>query len=201
MLSSILNARPIVRRLVALTIAAAVICIAGWVVFMAFDSISSAKAGIEEKREMLGQLQAVAALAKRLDSAAALDPAAATNSEFLTGESEAVIRGGLQTKLNAIAASNGVTVLSAGNAPALSEAGVDFIGLRANFSGPLEGVHNAILAIETSLPVLFIREATLRANDIGPAAGRTGDPELSAEVVFYGALQTKATPPTGGAKP
>ncbi|MER9470751.1 type II secretion system protein GspM [Mesorhizobium sp. M0482] len=199
MLSIILNARPVVRRLIALTIAAAAACIAGWVVFIAFDSIASAKAGIEEKRETLGELQAVAALAKRLDGA--VDPAAAKNPEFLTGESEAVIRGGLQTRLNAIAASNGVTVLSAGNTPALNEAGVNFIGLRANFSGPLEGVHSVILAIETSLPVLFIREATLRAIDIGPAAGRTGDPELSAEIVFYGALQTKATPPSGGANP
>ncbi|MER9071068.1 type II secretion system protein GspM [Mesorhizobium sp. M0902] len=201
MLSTILNARPMVRRLIALAIAAAAACIAGWVVLMAFDSVTSARAGIEEKREMLGQLQAVAALAKRLDSAAASDPAAATNSEFLTGESEAVIRGALQTRLNAIAALKGVTVLSAGNAPALSEAGVDFIGLRANLSGPREGVHNAILAIETSLPVLFIREATLRTANVGPAAGRTADPELFAEILFYGPLQTKLASPSGGAKP
>ncbi|RWF70030.1 MAG: general secretion pathway protein GspM, partial [Mesorhizobium sp.] len=160
MLSTILNARPMVRRVIAVAIAAAAVCVTSWVVFLALDSVAVAKAEIEEKREILGQLQAVAALARRLDSAS--DPATGTDPEFLTGESEAVIRGGLQTRLNAIAAANGVTVLSAGNAPALSEAGVDFIGLRANFSGPLEGVHNAILAIETSLPVLFIREATLR---------------------------------------
>ncbi|WP_352684839.1 type II secretion system protein GspM [Mesorhizobium sp. M0184] len=188
-----------VRRLIALATGAAAACIAGWMLFMALDSIASAKAGIEAKREMLGQLQAVAALAKQLESAS--DPAAATNPEFLTGESEAVIRGGLQTRLNAIAASNGVTVLSAGNAPALSEAGVDFIGLRANLSGPLQGVHNAVLAIETSLPVLFIREATLRATDVGPAADRTADPELFAEILFYGPLQTKVVSPPAGANP
>ncbi|MER8887675.1 type II secretion system protein GspM [Mesorhizobium sp. M0816] len=201
MLSTILNARPTVRRLIALAIATAVACVTGWVVFMAFESVAVAKAGIEEKREMLGQLQAVAALAKRLNSAAASDPAVGATAEFLTGESEAVIRGGLQTRLNAIAASNGVTVLSVGNAPALTEAGVDFIGLRANFSGPLEGVHNAILAIETSLPVLFIREATLRTTNVGPAAGRTADSELFAEILFYGPLQSKVASSSGGAKP
>ncbi|CCV09521.1 putative general secretion pathway protein [Mesorhizobium metallidurans STM 2683] len=199
MLSAVLNARPVVRRLIALAIAASTACIAGWVAFTAFDSVAVARAEIEEKREILGQLQAVAALAKRLDSVS--DPAAGTNPEFLTGESEAVIRGGLQTRLNAIAASNGVTVLSAGNAPALSEAGVDFIGLRANFSGPLEGVHGAILAIETSLPVLFIREATLRTTNVGPAAGRTGDSELFAEILFYGPLQTQVGSQSGGARP
>ncbi|MER8805106.1 type II secretion system protein GspM [Mesorhizobium sp. M0998] len=198
MLSTILNARPMVRRLIALAIAAAAVCVTSWMVFLALDNIAVAKAAIEEKREILGQLQAVAALAKRLEG---VDLAAATNPEFLTGESEAVIRGELQTRLNAIAAANGVTVLSAGNAPALSEAGVDFIGLRANLSGPLEGIHNAILAIETSLPVLFIREATLRTTSVGPAAGRTADPELFAEILFYGPLRTKAASPSGGAEP
>ncbi|WP_095198079.1 type II secretion system protein GspM [Mesorhizobium carmichaelinearum] len=197
MLSAILNTRPTIRRLIALAIAVVTACVLAWVVFAAFDSVASAQAGIEEKRELLGQLQSVAALAKRLDSAAS--PQATANPEFLTGGSEAIIRGGLQTRLNAIAAANGVSVLSAGNAPVLSEAGVDFIGLRANLSGPLEGIHNAILAIETSLPVLFIREATLRTTDVRPAAGRTGDPELFAEILFYGPLQTQMAP--AGVKP
>ncbi|TPK59222.1 general secretion pathway protein GspM [Mesorhizobium sp. B2-4-19] len=197
MLSAILNTRPTIRRLIALAIAAVTACVLAWLVFASFDSVASAQAGIEEKRELLGQLQSVAALAKRLDSAAS--PEAAANPEFLTGGSEAIIRGGLQTRLNAIAAANGVSVLSAGNAPVLSEAGVDFIGLRANLSGPLEGIHNAILAIETSLPVLFIREATLRTTDVRPAAGRTGDPELFAEILFYGPLQMQMAP--AGVKP
>ena len=197
MLSAILNTRPTIRRLIALALAVVAACVLAWVVFAAFDSVASAQAGIEEKRELLGQLQSVAALAKRLDRSAS--PEAAANPEFLTGGSEAIIRGGLQTRLNAIAAANGVSVLSAGNAPVLSEAGVDFIGLRANLSGPLEGIHNAILAIETSLPVLFIREATLRTTDVGPAAGRTGDPEIFAELLFYGPLQTQVAP--AGVKP
>jgi hypothetical protein len=197
MLSAILNTRPTIRRLIALVLAVVTACVLASVVFAAFDSVASAQAGIEEKRELLGQLQSVAALAKRLDSAAS--PEVAANPEFLTGGSEAIIRGGLQTRLNAIAAANGVSVLSAGNAPVLSEGGVDFIGLRANLSGPLEGIHNAVLAIETSLPVLFIREATLRTTDVGPAAGRTGDPEIFAELLFYGPLQTQVAP--AGVKP
>ncbi|MER9585459.1 type II secretion system protein GspM [Mesorhizobium sp. M0276] len=199
MLFAILNTSPLVRRLIALAIAAVSAGVLAWVVFAALDSVASAQAGIEEKRELLGQLQSVAALAKRLDSAAS--PAVAANPEFLTGESEAIIRGGLQTRLNAIAAANGVNVLSAGNAPVLSEAGVDFIGLRANLSGPLEGIHNAALAIETSLPVLFIREATVRTTDVGPAAGRSGDPEIFAEILFYGPLQRQGASAASGVKP
>lgn len=199
MLSAILNTSPLVRRLIALALAAVTACVLAWAVLAGLDSVASAQAGIEEKRELLGQLQSVAALAKRLDSA--VSPVVAANPEFLTGESEAIIRGGLQTRLNTIATTNGVNVLSAGNAPLLSEAGVDYIGLRANLSGPLEGIHNAILAIETSLPVLFIREATLRTTDVGPVAGRSGDPEIFAEILFYGPLQTAVAPAPGGVKP
>lgn len=199
MLSAILNTRPLVRRLIALALAAVTAVVLAWVVFAALDCVASAQAGIEEKRELLGQLQSVAALAKRLDSTASQVTAA--NPEFLTGDSEAIIRGGLQKRLNAIAVANGVNVLSAGNAPVLTEAGVDFIGLRANLSGPLEGIHNAVLAIETSLPVLFIREATVRTTDVGPAAGRSGDPEIFAEILLYGPLQTQAAPAASGVKP
>ena len=104
MLSAILNTSPPLRRLIALALAVVAACLCAWVAFAAFDSVASARAGIEEKRELLGQLQNVAALAKRLDSDAS--PVAAATPEFLTGESEAIIRGGLQKRLNAIAAAN-----------------------------------------------------------------------------------------------
>lgn len=197
MFSVILNASLTIRRLIALALAALAACVLAWVALAAFDSVASVQARIEENRELLGQLQSVAALAQRVGGASHVT---AADPEFLSGESEAIIRGGLQTRLNAIAAINGASVLSAGNAPALSEGGVDFIGLRANLSGPLEGIHNAVLAIETSLPVLFIREATLRTTDVGPASGRTGDPELFADILFYGPLQTPVAPANSAAK-
>lgn len=198
MLPVILNTSPAIRRLIALALAGLAASVLAWIVLAAFNSVASVQARIEENRELLGQLQSVAALAQRVGGAAS--PVATADPEFLSGESEAIIRGGLQTRLNAIAATNGASVLSAGNAPAFSEAGVDFIGLRANLSGPMEGIHNAVLAIETSLPVLFIREATLRTTDIGPASGRAGDPELFAEILFYGPLQTPVAPANGAAK-
>lgn len=197
MFSVILNASLTIRRLIALALAALAACVLAWVALAAFDSVASVQARIEENRELLGQLQSVAALAQRVGGASQVT---AADPEFLSGESEAIIRGGLQTRLNAIAAINGASVLSAGNAPALSEGGVDFIGLRANLSGPLEGIHNAVLAIETSLPVLFIREATLRTTDVRPASGRTGDPELFADILFYGPLQTPVAPANSAAK-
>lgn len=196
LLTRILNAPVLVRRSLALTLATLAMCLAGWIVFSAVDSLTLARADIEQKRETLGQIEAIVALAKTIDSSAA-PAASADNKEFLSGESEASIRGALQTRLNAMAASNGVTVLSAGNAPALNEDGVAYLGLRANVSGSLESVHGFLLSLETTLPVLFVREASLRTTNISPSATSTGAPEIFAEVLFYGALQPSAVVASG----
>lgn len=195
-LTRILNAPVLVRRSLAIGLAVIAVALASWVVFLALGSIETAKAEVDQKRETLGQLQAIVALAKTIDASAMPAPAGA-QGEFLTGESEAVIRGGLQTRLNALAASNKVTVLSAGNAPALNEDGVSYLGLRANVSGSLEAVHGFMLNLETTLPVLFVREATLRTTNTSPT--QTAEPEIFAEVLFYGALRTDdAAAPSGG---
>ncbi|MDX8525886.1 type II secretion system protein GspM [Mesorhizobium sp. MSK_1335] len=200
MLTAILNSRLLVRRSLALAIAAVCALAAGWLLFAALGSVASASADIDQKRETLGQIEAVVALAKTMEASA--PPAAATsNGEFLSGESEAVIRGGLQTRLNAIAAANKVVVLSAGNAPALNEDGVAYLGLRANVSGTLEGVHGFMLSLETTLPVLFVREATLRVTNVVPSEAPNVEPEIFAEVLFYGALPPGMAVATAGAAP
>ncbi|CDX21252.1 General secretion pathway protein M [Mesorhizobium plurifarium] len=200
MLSAILNSRLLVRRSLALAIAALCVLVAGWLIFAALGSVASANADIDQKRETLGQIEAVVALAKTME-ASAPPAAAAGNGEFLSGESEAVIRGTLQTRLNAMASANKVVVLSAGNAPALTEDGVAYLGLRANVSGTLEGVHGFMLSLETTLPVLFVREATLRVTNVAPSEAPNVEPEIFAEVLFYGALPPGMGTAAAGAAP
>ncbi|TGQ73015.1 general secretion pathway protein GspM [Mesorhizobium sp. M00.F.Ca.ET.186.01.1.1] len=187
MLTAILNSRLLLRRSLAVAIAGLCALLAGWLLFAALGSVASARSDIDDKRATLGQIDAVVALAKTME-ASAPPPAASGRGEFLSGDSEAIIRGGLQTRLNAIATSNKVVVLSAGNAPALNENGVAYLGLRANVSGTLEGVHGFMLSLETTLPVLFIRETTLRVTNVAPSEAPNVEPEIFAEVLFYGAL-------------
>ncbi|TPM32791.1 type II secretion system protein GspM [Mesorhizobium sp. B2-3-4] len=200
MLTAILNSRLAVRRSLAVAIAGLCALLAGWLLFAALGSVASASADIDDKRATLGQIDAVVALAKTME-ASAPPPAAAGSGEFLSGDSEAIIRGGLQTRLNAIAAANKVVVLSAGNAPALNEDGVAYLGLRANVSGTLEGVHGFMLSLETTLPVLFVREATLRVTNVAPSEAPNVEPEIFAEVLFYGALPSGMAAATSGATP
>lgn len=201
MLTQILNSRVLIRRSVALGIAAVCALLVGWLLFAALGSIALASADIDQKRATLGQIDAVVALARTVEASSS--PVADTsNREFLSGESEAVIRGSLQTRLNTIAASNKVTVLSAGNAPVLNEDGVAYLGLRANLSGTLEGVHGFMLSLETTLPILFIRETMLRPTNIAPSETANVEPEIFAEVLFYGALQSApSVAATAEAKP
>jgi len=197
LLTRILNAQPLFQRALAMALLLGATAIAGCLLFAAANSIASARADIEQKRETLGQIKAVIALAKTVENSTT-PLATSASKEFLSGDSEAIIRGALQTRLNAIAASNEVSVLSAGNAPALTEDGVSYLGLRANVSGTLEGVHGFLLSLETTLPVLFVREATIRTTN--PLASQNGAPEIFAEVLFYGALQPTSSAPVSGGK-
>lgn len=197
-LTGLLNATTAVRRSVAIAIALALAFIAVLVLWIACSHIAAVQAQIVEKRMTLGNLNAVVELANQAGKSSPAERADAdADPEFLSGASEAVIRGALQARFNAIASTAGATVLSAGNAPALEQDGISYIGLRANLSGPWESIHNTVLALETSRPVLFIREASLRATETAPVSNQTVEPEVFAEVLFYGALRTSALSEAG----
>jgi hypothetical protein len=199
--TQILNAPQAVRRGLAIAIAILVVGFNVWVLIQALETLTNASDQIRQKRETLGQLKAVVALGQKLQEAQPPVSEYTETKEFLVGESDAVIRSHLQTRLSAAAAANNVVVLSAGNAPMMTEAGISYIGIRGNLSGPLEGIHNTVLALESSLPVLFIREAVLRSTVPGPQAPNAPAPDLFAEILFYGALRAGAQPPEGALQP
>jgi len=199
--AQILNAPQATRRGLAIAITVLVVGLIVWVVVLAFETLTEARNQITQKRETLGQLHAVVALAQKLRDAPLPVGGNAEAREFLLGDSEAVIRSNLQTRLSTAAAANNVVVLSAGNAPMVTETGVSYIGIRGNLSGPLEGIHNTVLTLESSLPVLFIREATLRSTVPGPQAANAPAPDLFAELLFYGAVRANTQPAEGAAQP
>lgn len=195
-LTGLLNASTAVRRSAAMALALALALIVGLIFWTACGHIAAIQAQIVEKRTILGNLNAIVELANRSGTSSPAERADA-DPEFLTGASEAVIRGALQARFNAIASTTGATVLSAGNAPALEQDGMSYVGLRANLSGPWESIHNTVLALESSRPVLFIREASLRATETATVPNQAVEPEVFAEVLFYGALRTSASSEAG----
>ena len=188
----ILNAPLLMRRAIALGVAATLLAATLGAGILAANALSTARRDVVEKREFLGQLQAVVDLAR---SAGQSSESLVTTDELLTGDSDALIQSALQARLSEIASQNSTTVVSVGVVTDQSEGDRNPIGLRANLSGDFEGIHDTILALEINRPFLFIREAKLRSTNVMAGATLAAPVELFAELVFYG--ERKGAPGEG----
>lgn len=199
-LTRLLNSAPSLQRGVAFGIALAACLFAIFVAASLLQLLASQHANIDEKRSTLGRLLSIIALEKAVETPKGQveEP---NNAEFLPEENEPASRGGLQTRLSEIAAAAGVTVLSAGNAPTLNDQGVSYVGLRVSISGSLEQVHAFILNLETTMPVLFIRETNLRMAGAGSDFGQDREPEISGDLLFYGVLRAQTDSAKAEASP
>ncbi len=187
-LTALLNASAFVRRMTAISIAMVFCLIAAGIVVAMIGSLRSEARDLAEKRAELGRLYSVVGLRETLQKEIAASNRNSSNSEFLSGSSEAVIRGNLQSRFTSIAASHGVNVMSVGNAPALKQGAIRFAGLRADFSGTNEQVLSTLFEIETSKPFLVIRNARIRSVASFQANGKQINPKVMVQALFYGAL-------------
>ena len=186
-LTRILNARPGTRRLVAIGLLAGSIAGAGLLTVAAVSSVYASREAVREQRENLGRMQAVLALKPMMEKSAKAAIADNDRPEFLSGASDSVIQADLQTWLDGVARQNGVSIMSVGNAPALQQKGMRFAGLRADISGPNEGIQGTIFAIEAAKPYLIIRQAQLHST-LDSQSVTDAPTELVLRVQFYGAL-------------
>lgn len=184
----IVNAPKRTRQVVALGVFLLSIGAIVGVAWLALSSVREAQLTILEKRETLGRLKAIAALKPSL--LVEDDFSAETRSDFLDGESEAVVRGNLQAQLGAISSAQHASLLSVGNVPDIEINGSRYIGVRADLSGTIEAIYNSIVAIETLAPV-FVSEASIWRSSVGQTARATQAPEISAQIHVYGALSPK----------
>lgn len=185
-LSRIVRASLPTRRALALGLFAAAAVAAGCVIWVAVSSIGDLRSEIAEKREALGRYQTIAALKPAL--ARENKAAAADGGDFLEGESEAVAHGNMQRQLNEILSEQNANLLSISNIPELHVGNARYVGIRADLSGPVDAIYNAIFAIETSKSMI-IRNASiwLSGFDEGQAMARA--PEILAQIQVYGALR------------
>lgn len=198
-LTGLLNASRFMRRVSALGIVAAILVFAVVLVWTAVDATRSQSRALADKRETLGNLRSIISLRETLQKEIASARASTDSSEFLTGASEAIIRGNLQSRFTQIAASHGVNVLSVGNAAPLKQGNISYAGLRADFSGTNEAVLSTLFDIETSKPFLVIRNARVRAAASFQANGKQLEPQIVVQVLFYGALSPDAPEQTASA--
>ena len=108
---------------------------------------------------------------------------------FLSGQSETIIRADLQKRFMSAASSHDVGVISVGNAPNFVKDEVNYAGLQANVSGTIEHLQQLLIELETTNPILFISELTIRAPDTDRRASTRVAPRLEAQMRVYGALR------------
>lgn len=194
-LTALLNAPRALRRGVALLILVVTVLAVGGLTWLTATSLAREAAGVDKRRQVLGNLRSIISLRKALSDRETTAGETGAGPEFLSGASEAVIRANLQSRLTEIAATHGVKILSVGNTPIRQRGNIRYAGLRADFAGTNEAVHATLFDIETSKPYLVIRTATIRSTQSSRSPGKAGPEELVVQIQFYGAL-----PPEGGAQ-
>ncbi|RYG99776.1 MAG: hypothetical protein EON58_02670 [Alphaproteobacteria bacterium] len=185
LLITLMNSPRKLQRLVALAILVMVLMI-GWVSIYSLASVITTKrTHIEELRTELFQLDHI--ITRRpLDDVS--QPAAQLAGPFVEGSSVPAVQAALQERLTSFATESGVTIASMSGTAPIQINGVTYVGLRADFDGGLKSVHQAIQALETSLPPLVIRSGSIRGTN-SYAGGEVREPiQLSAQVSVYGAV-------------
>jgi Tfp pilus assembly protein PilO len=109
---------------------------------------------------------------------------ASTSKVTLDGANDAIAAAGLQSRVEALATSLGVTLGSTEALPAEDRGGVRRIGLRITVSGEYESLVRLFGAIEASVPPLVLDN--LHIHNVLRPAGMPGNAKLDAGFEVYG---------------
>lgn len=192
MLTSLMNGTNRTQRIVALVFAVVMVAGLAGVIQMAVTSLYSGYTAIDEKRALLGKLEAISAAGVSFE--AQLLPENDGNPMLLSGENEAVMSAALQSWLQDVVGTAGGQINSVNNVSETGENGIRMIGLRANLSGSMEVVHRTIASIENNQPRLFIKEVVLNSTYQQTSAEENLPAELTATIVFLGASGAPGKP-------
>lgn len=180
------------RRLLAIVLALVVLYELGFVLpSMLWDRYSETSQAIEERRLLLGRLNAKAdALAK----GTAGDPSqveAQTKAAFLSGADEPLAVADLQARLSDMAAGLNMRPKSVGSLPGRDIGDLRLIGVRIQLTADIRQVHRFVHELETSMPVLIIEGAQWRAVAGDEPALQNGSLRVDVTLDVFGALSGK----------
>lgn len=194
LLFRLVNAPPTIRRATALGLLVVAGAAAGSLCFAALSSTRQLQRDLQDRREMAGRLQAIAALKPSLLAQAQARPSLGGDAEFMVGESVAVIRGNMQAQANAIVTAQGANLISVSNSPAIESDGVSYLGIDIDLSGTVEAVHNTVFALESAKPFI-VRSASFWLSGPPQEPGATQPPELTAQLHVFGVVRPETVSP------
>lgn len=148
---------------------------------------------IINQRALLGRLSAIANQEAAVRGLANQTEANDDPTEFLRGPNEGVISADLQTKLKALAQAANARLRSVRALSPRTEDDVRFIGAQIEVTGTHRAIYQAVNAIETAKPYLFVVGATIKPiaqMTVRPANGRISEePTIDAQLDIIGAVQ------------
>lgn len=199
-LTGIMTLPKLVQRSLAFGLGIIGILLVLLILLSGMQALEDLQNSIEEGRSNLARLEQLIAQRPADNGQPAVQQSDIT-AVFLPGENIAVIQAGLQTRVNAIASAQGAIVASVGNAPVIAIDDMQYAGVRVDIQGNLPSISNTLFDLETSLPPLIIKEATIRGTNPAQKGGSVRPVELAGEIVIYGAVGPKGMLPNpDGAK-
>jgi hypothetical protein len=142
---------------------------------------------IAEKQALLARFQVMAA--READIQAAGQPEGQpAHVEFLSGPNENVVSADLQARLKAIADRSRVKIRSIQSQPAKTSGTLLYVCAQLTIYGTLQHTQSAIYEIESSKPILFITNATIRLVASGASVNTPDEPTIEARLDVAGAL-------------
>jgi len=164
------------------------------VVSPVLDLYSQREATLADRRMLAPRLSAAAAELPGLQARLAeLQATATTRKIALDGASDAIAAANLQSRIEELAASAGVTISSTEGIAAENRGGYRRIGLRLAINGDYDAIIKLLGAIETTAPPLVLNNLQFHGSmrQIGqPPMGQPQTSRLDAGVEVYGFRRT-----------
>lgn len=189
-LATLFNAPVAVRRFAAFLVLLLVLAATGLTAWSIASALAGQGAEIDAKRQRLGALRSIINLGETVRQRHEAGPQTPVETMFLTGDGEAIVHANLQRRVTDMLAARNVNTLSIGDILTDRQDGVSFVGLRLAFSGTNEAVLSTLNDIETSLPPLVIRDASIRSASTPNQVESLGPGEIVARFRVYGVMQT-----------
>ena len=155
------------------------------------DLYSQREATLTDRRMLAPRLSAAAAELPELRARLAeLQVAATTRDIVIDGASDAIAAANLQSRIEELASSAGVTIGSTEGLAAENRGGYRRIGLRLAISGDYDGIIKLLAAIETAAPPLVL--SNVQFHGVLRPTAQAQSSRLDAGLEVYGFRRTDA---------
>jgi hypothetical protein len=133
----------------------------------------------------LSEFQQIISQTENIDNYANQINSSLASGDFLPGDSEGTIKANLQNIINNQAVKSHIEIKSIESLPNLKSKGFELIGAKIVFTSNYNNIYVFSKQLESNLPLLRIKQATIRANTLLIGNEPDSNYDLDAEFHIY----------------